>query len=58
MDMFEDKLENKLIKISNIEERGRFMCIEYVCSSCGFRTDDEDDLEWANETDYYCPLCG
>ncbi len=32
--------------------------IEYVCSSCDYRTDDVEELDWENEEDSYCPICG
>jgi len=31
---------------------------EYVCCSCGYRTTESEELDWENETDYYCPICG
>lgn len=34
------------------------MIEEYVCSTCGYRTDDAEELDWYNGTDYYCPICG
>ncbi len=34
------------------------MIEEYVCTTCGYRTHEPEELDWADATDCYCPECG